>query len=445
MFINSLLIVHCFVTCALKKQTTTPSENTRMKNWGKPVPDHRKLEKMAKLWKEAGGNLPLDLTNTEIAFADKTDGELKATARLFKLMNNATLVNIGAKLAILAVKLRLPFFETITKKTIFPQFCGGTTLLDSQKSIDRLYKYGVLTVLDYGAEGKESEEEYNLTMNENIRALEFASKSEAIPIISTKLTGLASNALLEKISAGKDLSSNEKEGRKNLLKRMDSICHNAAKTGVAVFIDAEETWYQPAIDHIANTMMKRYNQERVVVYNTFQLYRTDRLAYLMESFNRAKQEGYLLGAKLVRGAYMDKERERAKEKGYPSPIQPTKQATDHDFNLALQFCVENHERIAVCNATHNAESTRLLAKLIEEKGLKRDHPHFLFCQLYGMSDYLTFNLAESGFRSGKYVIYGQVREVVPYLIRRSEENTSITGDMSRERSFIMKEVKRRGL
>ena len=393
----------------------------------------------------ASDNPPVDFSNTEIAFADKSDKELKAAALLFKLMNNGTLVDIGGKLAMTAAKWRLPFFETITKKTIFQQFCGGTTLLDSQKSIDRLWKHEVYSVLDYGAEGKQSEEDFNFTMNENIRSIEFAANQESVPVISTKITGLARFELLDRVSNAENLTSEEAEEYKNVLKRVDSICNKAAKLKVGVYIDAEETWIQPALDHICNQMMSRYNTENVIVYNTFQLYCTDRLAYLMESYDRAQKEGYLLGAKLVRGAYMDKERERALEKGYPSPIQPTKAATDHDFNLAVRFCVENHKKMGSCFATHNADSCRLATELIAEKGIERGHPHLMFAQLYGMSDHLTFNLAKAGYNASKYVIYGQVRDVIPYLIRRSEENSSVTGDMSRELGFIMREVKRRGI
>ncbi|MEO1263626.1 MAG: proline dehydrogenase family protein [Bacteroidota bacterium] len=400
---------------------------------------------MAKAWRSSDSHIPIDFSNTEIAFADKSDKELKQSAWLFKFMNNPTLVNTGARLAMMAVKLRLPFFEYITKKTIFPQFCGGTTLLDSQKSIDRLYKFGVQSVLDYGAEGKESEEDFNFTMNENIRAIEFAAEQDSVPIISTKVTGLARFQILEKVSNSAELSPSEQEEYQNVLKRIDSICHKAARHKVGVFIDAEESWIQVALDRIANQMMKRYNTETAIVYNTFQLYRHDRLAYLMESFDRAKQEGYILGAKLVRGAYMDKERARAKEMGYPSPIQPSKKATDHDFDMAVRFCIENHRQLAACFATHNAQSTRLAAELIAEKNIEKNHKHLLFSQLYGMSDHLTFNLAQSGFNVSKYLVYGQVRDVVPYLIRRSQENSSVTGDMSRELGFIMREVKRRGL
>ncbi len=416
-----------------------------MKKLGKPVPDLTNVEKMAKAWRSSDSHIPVDFSNTEIAFADKSDKELKHTAWLFKMMNNATLVNIGAKLAMLAVKLRLPFFETITKKTIFPQFCGGTTLLDSQESIDRLFKLGVCSVLDYGVEGKEGEASFNQTMNENIRAIEFAADQESVPIVSTKVTGLARYDLLKKVSSSEKLNKKEQEEYQNVLKRIDSICHNAARLDVGVFIDAEEFCTQEAIDNIANQMMKRYNGQKAIVYNTFQLYRHDRLAYLMESFDRAKKEGYMLGAKLVRGAYMDKERERAKELGYPSPIQPTKNATDHDFDLAVRFCIENYDKMASCFATHNAESTRLASELIAEKGIPKGHHHLLFSQLYGMSDHLTFNLAKSGYNVSKYLVYGQVRDVMPYLIRRSQENSSVTGDMSRELGFIMREVKRRGI
>ncbi len=415
-----------------------------MKKLGKPVPDLSKLKKMTKPLR-SNGHTPVDFSNTEIAFADKSDKELKRTALLFKLMNNATLVNVTSKFAFLALKLRLPFFDIITQKTIFPQFCGGTTLLESQTSIDRLYSNKVFSVLDYGAEGKDAEEDFNLTMNENIRAIEFASQQEGAPIISSKITGIARFDLLEKVSHSEELNQAEQEEYQSVLKRVDSICHNAARLDVGVFIDAEETWIQDAIDRIANQMMKRYNKQKVIVYNTFQLYRTDRLSYLMESFDRAKQDGYILGAKLVRGAYMDKERDRAKDKGYPSPIQPTKEATDHDYDLAVRFCVENSENMASCIASHNAESTRLAAELIVEKGIDKGHHHLLFSQLYGMSDHLTFNLAKSGYNVSKYLVYGKVSDVVPYLIRRSEENASVTGDLSRELGFIMREVKRRGL
>ncbi len=413
-----------------------------MNEIGKPVPDRDRLEKAME---RAGVTKPVDFSNTEIAFEDKSDKELLRTWWLFRLMNYPWLVNIGAAIAMFGARYWLPFFETIVRNTIFRQFCGGVTLLDAQKNIERLYKYGVYSVLDYGAEGKESEEDFNMTMVEILRAIEFASKNPAVPVVSVKMTGLARFDLLERISNADSLTKQERFEYKNVLKRIDSICHNACNKGVSVFIDAEESWIQPAIDHMTNMMMRRYNRERVVVYNTFQLYRIDRLEYLMKSYDRSRQAGYLLGAKLVRGAYMEKERERANEMGYPSPIHPTKEATDHDFDMAVRFCVDHYEHIALCNATHNEKSNYLMAQLIAERNLPRNHPHLNFCQLYGMSDHITFNLAKAGFNVAKYVVFGPVRTVIPYLIRRTRENTSVTGDMSRELAIVTKEVKRRGL
>ncbi len=416
-----------------------------MKKTGKPVKSFERLEKMAKAVGAVPNPPALDFSNTEIAFAGKNNAELKETERLFKLMNNRHLVSIGSMVGMLGTKIPLPFFEKITKATIFKQFCGGTTLLESQPAIERLEKLGVNSVLDYGAEAKESEDDFNRTMNENLRAIDFGSRLPSVPVISTKITGLARFGLLEKISSSPNISPEDKGEFKNVLKRVDAICHHAAQVGMSVFIDAEETWIQPAIDLLANRMMKRYNKEKVVVFNTFQMYRTDRLSFLMESFDLAKQQGYLLGAKLVRGAYMDKERKRAEDMGYPSPIQPNKEATDHDYDLGVQFCIENYEQIALCNASHNANSSLKMAALISSKNLPKNHPHLQFCQLLGMSDNITFNLAKAGYNVAKYMVYGQVKEVIPYLIRRSHENSSVTGDVSRELDLILKEVRRRGM
>ena len=413
-----------------------------MKESNQPVPKNfAKLEKMAK--KILG--TPVDFTNTEIAFRWKTDKELKKAAWLFGLMNNHWLVGIGSKVGIAAIKMHLPFVESVVKSTIFEQFCGGTTLLESLKNINKLAEQNVQSILDYGAEAKETEEDFNKTMAENIRAIEFASQQEHIPVISTKITGLARFELLEAIQRDDSLTREMRAEYRTVLKRVDAICHTASQKGVGVFIDAEESWIQNAIDHLANLMMRRYNQGKVVVFNTFQMYRTDRLQYLMDSYAEADREGYLLGAKLVRGAYMEKERERAEKMGYPSPIHASKEATDDAFNTGIRFCVDHYEHIVSCNASHNLASTALQVKLIDEKGIPRNHPHLRFCQLYGMSDNLTFNLADAGYNAAKYVVYGQVREVVPYLIRRAEENSSITGDMSREYQLVNSELKRREL
>ena len=404
------------------------------------------VDKAIKETNYMGKNTPIvDFSNTQIAFANKTDAELKQMAWLFKMMNKSWLVNWLSPLGAFAVKYRLPFAKWLTKKTIFPQFVGGTTLLESQTAIDKLYANQTLSILDYGAEAKSSEKDFNHTMNETIRAIEFAANNDPVPVVSAKVTGLGRFALLESIQNGVELTSETRKEYKSILKRMDSICHVASEKKVGVFFDAEESWIQDTIDHLVTVMMRRYNREKVVAYNTFQLYRHDRLKFLLDSYDKAQAGGYMLGAKLVRGAYMDKERERAEEMGYPSPIQPNKQATDDAYNQAVRFCVEHYETIASCNASHNAESARLQAELIHEKGIQKNHPHLNFCQLYGMSDHLTFNLAEAGYNVAKYLVYGSVEDVVPYLVRRAKENASVTGDMGRELELIMKEVKRRGL
>ena len=388
----------------------------------------------------------IDFSNTEIAFAHLSDKELKKTAWLFNMMNKPWLVKSGSKLALWAVENGIPMAEWAVRNTVFEQFVGGTTLLDSQPSIERLAQYNTLTILDYGAEAKETELDFNHTMNENIRAIEFASRSvKSIPVISTKVTGLMRFGLLERIQSAETLTRVEVSEYRNALKRLDAICYHASKKNVSIFIDAEESWIQDAIDHLVWLMMRRYNKQRVVVYNTYQYYRHDRLHFLTESYDRAQQEGFLLGAKLVRGAYMEKERARAIKLNYATPINADKAATDDLYNTALRFCIDHLDTMAVCNASHNAESALLQVELMDKKGLPRDHPNTLFSQLYGMSDNLTFNLAKAGFRVAKYLPYGQVKEVIPYLIRRAQENTSMTGDAGRELKLVLAEVRRRGI
>lgn len=387
----------------------------------------------------------LDFSNTAIAFAHKSDSELKKTAWLFKTMNNPNLVKFGSQMALKAVEWGLPFAETVVENTIYQQFCGGTTLLNSSKTIENLAQNNTKSILDYGVEAKETEEDFNRTMVENIRAIEFAAKSKSIPFISIKITGIGRFDLLAKLQSNAPLTMEEQNEYFSVSKRLDSICHAGKDKGICVLIDAEESWIQDSIDRMANMMMARYNKEKVVVYNTFQMYRHDRLKFLKESYELAQQKEFLLGAKLVRGAYMEKERKRAEEMGYPTPINPDKVATDKLYNDGLVFCATNYERIACINATHNAQSSKLLAELMEEMQIPHNHPHFYFSQLYGMSDNITFNLAAAGYNVAKYLVYGTVKDVIPYLVRRAQENTSVTGDMSRELSLITTEVKRRGL
>lgn len=385
----------------------------------------------------------VDFTNTEIAFAHKSTKNLRKTVWLFSLMNKKWLVDLLSTLGLIALKLRIPFVQTIIKATVFEQFVGGTTLLECQKTIDRLYSNKVQSILDYGAEGKTSEIDFNNTMNECIRAIEFADNNESVPVVSTKITGFARFGLLENIQKGEPFNRETRSEYRNILKRIDAICYTAKERKVAVFFDAEESWIQDSIDHLVEIMMKRYNKEEAIVYNTFQMYRHESLGYLMESFDKAKKYGYVFGAKLVRGAYMEKERKRAQEMSYPSPIHPNKAATDDAFNTAVRFCVDNYKEMASANATHNQESCFFQAKLIHDKGIPKNHNHLNFCQLLGMSDNITFNLAKAGYNVAKYLPYGSVREITPYLIRRANENASVTGDMSREAKLVTTELKRR--
>jgi proline dehydrogenase len=385
----------------------------------------------------------LDLTNTAIAFASKSDAELRKAAWLFGMMNKPWLVKITSTIGLYAVEWDFPFAETAVKETIFYQFCGGTSLEEMQQTVKKLYQSKTATILDYGAEAKETEADFDRTRDEFIRAITFGATTQSVPIVSIKLSGMSRFALLEKVDAKQTLTEEETLELERVKARLDAVCQTAAQKGVAVFVDAEESWIQDTIDDLTNAMMARYNKEKVAVYNTFQMYRHDRLQFLYDSFALAQAGNYILGAKLVRGAYMEKERKRADELNYPSPINADKTATDALYNQGIEFCVEHYEQIASCCATHNAKSTLLQAQLIENKGITKNHPHLTFCQLYGMSDNLTFNLAQAGYNTAKYVPYGTVREVIPYLIRRAQENTSVQGDMSREYTQIMKEMTRR--
>ncbi len=387
----------------------------------------------------------IDFSNTEIAFKHQSDKELKKAHWLFKMMNNPNLVSVGSTLGLFAIKFRLPFAQSIIKKTIFEHFCGGTNLLDCQKSIDDLYRFKTLTILDYGAESKSSEEDLDHVRDETIRAIELAASNASVPVVSTKVTGLVDNDVLIKLQLKEELSDSEKYEFDKLKERLHKIGSRARDLKVAVFIDAEESWMQDPIDELVNEMMELYNKDEAIIYNTYQLYRNDKLPQLIADHKVAQEKGYILGAKLVRGAYMDKERDRAIEKNYPSPIHENKEATDQCFNDGIRYCMEHYLEIASCCASHNVESNRLQAQLIDDLNIPPSHPHVNFCQLYGMSDYVSFNLADAGYNVAKYVPYGPIREVIPYLIRRAKENSSVTGEMSRELNLISKEIKRRGL
>jgi len=384
-----------------------------------------------------------DFNNTAIAFAGKSDATLKKTSWLFAMMNRSWLVDVGSKLALWALKYNLPFVETITRRTVFVHFCGGTSLSDCQLVITQLANQGVQTVLDYGAEAKQTEADFSASMEEILRAIDFATEHQNVAVVSIKITALVQFALLEKIQANTELTDSENEAYQNLLKRLSFIGQAAEDKSVAIFVDAEESWIQDVIDNLVTRWQQQHNRERAIIFNTFQMYRHDRLDYLKASFAKAKKEGYILGAKIVRGAYMEKERARAAKLNYPSPIHEDKIATDIDYNEAVQFAVEHYQEMVSYNASHNLESNRLQAELMIEQGIPRDHANLNFSQLYGMSDQITFNLSASGFNAMKYTPYGQVTEVIPYLIRRAQENKAVSGEMGREYEMITKEIERR--
>ena len=388
--------------------------------------------------------LQLDFDNTEIAFEHYSDKELKETYRLFKMMNNHNLVKVGSALVSVISRFKIPIFDPIIRGTIFDHFCGGINLLDCQTTIDRLYKNKTMSVLDYGAEAHDTEKDFEKATGEILKAVQFGASNASVPVVSMKISSIARNGLLEKWRGGKNLlDQSEQNELDKVRKRMHKIIHFGSDMDVGMFIDAEETWVQESMDALADEMMETYNKKRVIVYNTFQLYRKDRLEFLKKSYEKANAKNFFLGAKIVRGAYMVKERAYAEEKGAESPIHETKDATDMAFDAAIEFCVDNYNRISVCNASHNAFSAFKMAKLISDRSIPRNHSHLNFCQLMGMSDNITFNLAHEGFNVAKYVVYGPIHEVIPFLIRRAQENTSITGDVSRELGFIMKEMDRR--
>ncbi|MFN5620499.1 MAG: proline dehydrogenase family protein [Flavobacteriales bacterium] len=382
--------------------------------------------------------------NTEIAFGGKSNAELKRALWLFKLIGNPLLVKTGKVLTHMALTLRIPIGWAI-KGNIFKQFCGGETISECRNATQGLSKFNIGTILDYSVEGKENESDFENTKAETILTIEAAAKDPGIPFCVFKVTGIARFSLLEKVNAKEPLTDQEVLEWQRVRDRVDTICSHAAKLEVPIFIDAEDSWIQDAIDDLANEMMEKFNAQKAIVYNTIQLYRHDRLAFLKESFKTAETRNYYLGVKLVRGAYMEKERSRSQSLGYRDPIQPDKASCDRDFDLAVAFCLDNINRISICAGTHNEQSSMMLATALDNRGIMRDDKRVFFAQLYGMSDHLSFNLANAGFNVAKYLPYGPIREVIPYLIRRAQENTSVKGQTGRELALIQREMKRRKL
>jgi proline dehydrogenase len=384
----------------------------------------------------------IDFSNTEIAFAHKSNAEIKKAYWLFKLMNNTKLVNFGTPFLTAALSLHLPIKWAI-KGTIFKQFCGGENIEQCTITIKELGKYHVGAILDYSVEGEKNEKAFDATCEETIATIRKAAAQPNIPFSVFKVTGLAPFSLLEKKQAGTPLNDEEKAAWDRVYDRVNRICAMAAEMQVRIFFDGEETWIQETIDSLCYEMMEKYNGLMPIVFNTYQIYRWEALPNLKVAVKVAEEKGYFFGAKLVRGAYMEKERARAQAMGYKDPIQPNKQATDSDYDAAMLFCLDHLHFVSFCAGTHNENSSKLLAMEMLKRGIDKGDERIYFSQLLGMSDNISFTLAKLGFNVAKYVPYGPVASVMPYLVRRARENTSIAGQSSREFNLIEKELERR--
>jgi len=403
----------------------------------------------------------ISFDDTECAFAAKTNKELKKAHFIFSNMGRPWLVKLGLKITPRAIRWNIPFTKPLIRTTIFQQFVGGETLEETAKVVNKLEKYKVQVILDYGVEGKEGEENFEHARDVFRKVIEYASTQPNIPFMSIKVTGFARYALLEKmdtimrsvsgtlmkryLTAVEQLSAEEREEWHRLRLRVLQLCEAGSSKNVGVLIDAEETWIQDPVDALTMLMMDTFNKKKAVVYNTLQLFRHDRLQFLKDSYAAAVERNFILGAKLVRGAYMEKERKRAAEMQYPSPIQIDKEACDRDYNAAVEYCISHIDTISLIVASHNENSNLLTTQLLDKNGLPHDHKHVHFSQLYGMSDNITFNLAKAGCSVSKYLPFGPIKDVIPYLMRRAQENSSVSGQTGRELGLIKKEIKRRGL
>ena len=381
--------------------------------------------------------------NTEIAFKSKTDKDLVRAYWLFKIIGYPRVVKFGKWFTEIALKLNLPI-EGIIKKTIFKQFCGGVNINDCEAKIKELNDFKIGTILDYSVEGKTEEVDFEKTTQEIIDTIIKAKNNQAIPFAVFKMTGIATFEILEKANdINNELSDQEKKAYFGIIQRVERICAKAHENNVPVFIDAEESWIQNSIDRITLSMIMKFNKERAIVFNTLQMYRHDRINFLKKLIEETRKGNYHYGIKLVRGAYMEKERERAQLMGYPSPIQTTKENSDKDYNLALEIICQNIDCLALCAGTHNEESSLFLCQLIEKYSIDKHTKSLYFAQLLGMSDHISYNLAASDYNVAKYVPYGPIKEVLPYLLRRADENTSVAGQTGRELSLLSIEKNRR--
>lgn len=386
----------------------------------------------------------VDFEDTETAFASKSDSQLKKAFWLFKFVASQSMVSFGKWSSALAMKVGLPI-KGIVKSTVYDQFVGGETIEDCAKTIAELKSHGVYSILDYSVEGAKTEAALENTAQHIIETIHFGARQEGVPFAVFKMTGVVRFGLLEKLNENRLLSESENKEYIKARDRVERICREAYEAGLSIFIDAEETWIQEPIDRLAEEMMAKFNKEWCCVFTTLQMYRWDRLEYLKDLYHMAQDGDFLVGVKLVRGAYMEKERERAYHLGYESPIQPDKEATDRDYDAAVVYCIEHADRLSLIAGSHNEESARKLTELMAENGLEKGDKRVWFSQLYGMSDNLSFNLAKDGYNTVKYLPFGPVEETLPYLIRRAEENTSAAGQTSRELKLIQREMQRRGL
>jgi proline dehydrogenase len=382
----------------------------------------------------------ISFENLKVAFASKSNAELRKMHLVFAMLNNKLVSDLGIALTKIGFALHLPI-KGIMKKTMFGHFCGGETIAESTSAAQKLAEYGVESTLDYSVEGEGDEASYDHTCAEILKTIEKAENQPSLTFAVFKVTGLGDYQVMIKLQAGDTLSAEESLAFDRMKNRVDQLCNAAFQKGIKILVDAEESWFQDVIDDMAYEAMEKYNRETCIVYNTYQMYRHDMLERLKAAEVVARAKGYLFGAKLVRGAYMEKEADRAEEMGYESPIQPSKSATDKDYNLGVEFCIENG--VYLVSGSHNEASNHFVVDLIEKHGIDKNSDRVFFAQLYGMSDNISFNLADAGYRVLKYVPYGPVEKVMPYLIRRASENSSISGQSSREFSMIKKEISRR--
>ncbi|CAM4156437.1 proline dehydrogenase family protein [Flavobacterium antarcticum] len=380
--------------------------------------------------------------NTQVAFALKSDTELDRAYFLFKMIANQPLVRIGTAVTNFAIKAHLPV-EGLIRATVFDHFCGGINEVDCLSVVDKMHTKGVSSVLDYSVEGKEEEEQFDAALKMTLKTIDFAAEKQAIPFAVFKPTGFGRFELYQKIGEGKTLNEADQKDWNRVIERFDIVCKEAHKQNVALLIDAEESWMQDAADDLVTQMMQKYNKEKAIVFNTLQMYRHDRLDYLKKIHALAETEGFFIGMKIVRGAYMEKENKRAEEKGYPTPICASKEATDINYDAAVDYMLQHLDRMSIFVGTHNETSSYKVMNRISEWNLDRNDNRIWFGQLYGMSDNISYNLAAYDYNVAKYLPFGPVRDVMPYLIRRAEENTSVAGQTNRELELIKAERERR--